>query len=104
MALDSTIKKYPVTTSEVAKMLGIQGVAKDLPLGTFADSHSDLPIANLPIASKTAFSAHNLNLNPNPAPTHADSAEASSNAHSGTPVAPATHGQTSQLVTIVKNV
>jgi LPXTG-site transpeptidase (sortase) family protein len=41
---DTPIKKYPVTTSEVAKMLGINNPDKDLPLGTFTpkDEHTSV--------------------------------------------------------------
>lgn len=41
-------KKYPTTTAEVAKMLGISGVSHDLPMGTFSDAHAT-KIPNLPI-------------------------------------------------------
>ncbi len=52
MTEDKAIKKYPVTTGEVAKMLGLPSAAVNLPLGTFTPktgSLGDLPIANLPI-------------------------------------------------------
>ena len=79
MSEDAIIKKYPVTTAEVAKMLGIQGVSKDLPLGTFNHAESDLPVANLPVVSKVAFNAHNLNIEQHIQDAHAaaDAADAS---------------------------
>ena len=52
MIKDELIKKYPTTTSEVAEMLGIHAVAKDLPMATFA-SHGDLPVADLPVAMES---------------------------------------------------
>ena len=48
----SAPKKYPTTTAEVAKMLGISGVSHDLPMGTFSDAHAT-KIPNLPIAHDT---------------------------------------------------
>ncbi len=45
-------KKYPTTTAEVAKMLGISGVSQDLPMGTFSDAHAT-KIPNLPIVADT---------------------------------------------------
>ena len=50
MTQENTPKQYPVSTAEVAKMLGIQNVSQNLPMGTFA-SGSDLPVADLPVAS-----------------------------------------------------
>lgn len=49
MTQDASIKKYPSTTAEVAKMLGIGHVTDNLPLGSGLNA-SDLPIADLPVA------------------------------------------------------
>jgi len=48
MTQDQPTKKYPASTSEVAKMLGLPSASDDLPMSSFT-SHSDLPVANLPI-------------------------------------------------------
>jgi LPXTG-site transpeptidase (sortase) family protein len=47
MTEDSPIKKYPQTTAEVAKMLGLNPAGENLPMGSF--SAADLPVAGLPI-------------------------------------------------------
>ncbi|MFA5991584.1 MAG: sortase [Candidatus Doudnabacteria bacterium] len=48
MTQDNPTKKYPVTTAEVAKMLGIGHISDNLPLGS-AVKASDLPVADLPV-------------------------------------------------------
>ncbi len=48
MTQDSSIKKYPHTTAEVAQMLGMHPTGQNLPMGSFAVS--DLPVADLPVA------------------------------------------------------
>lgn len=58
MDQEITPKKYPTSTSDVAKMLGIHGPTKDLPMGTII-SHSDLPVANLPVADSHSVFDHN---------------------------------------------
>jgi LPXTG-site transpeptidase (sortase) family protein len=47
-----TPKKYPHTTAEVAKMLGIHPAENNLPMGSFPIA--DLPVANLPVAHDDA--------------------------------------------------
>ncbi len=48
MTQDNSTKKYPVTTAEVAKMLGIGHVSDNLPLGSGLKV-SDLPVADLSV-------------------------------------------------------
>ncbi len=52
MIQDNSEKKYPVTTAEVAKMLGIGHVSDNLPLGSGIKA-SDLPVADLPVVEPT---------------------------------------------------
>lgn len=57
MTQDSnTLKRYPASTSEVAKMLGLPVAAADLPMGSFV-SHGDVPVANLPIVAPVEAAA-----------------------------------------------
>lgn len=49
MTQDSSIKKYPQTTAEVARMLGIHPAGQNLPMGSFPVA--DLPVAGLPVAN-----------------------------------------------------
>ncbi len=57
-------KKFPVTTAEVAQMLGIDSTGPDLPLGTIVEHNNDLPVGNLPIAApmvKKNVDSHDTN-------------------------------------------
>lgn len=53
-------KKFPTTTSEVAKMLGISNSSHDIPMGTFSAGHG-APVANLPVVEDTHNSTHTNN-------------------------------------------
>src|SRR5581483_4051592 len=53
---DSTPKKYPLTTKEVADMLGIEHNGQDLPLGSFS-AKGKPPILDLPTA-QTEHGSH----------------------------------------------
>src|SRR4051812_19936047 len=49
MSDNQPIKKYPLTTKEVADMLGIEHASEDLPLGSFS-AKGKPPILDLPTA------------------------------------------------------
>lgn len=53
MTKDNSTKKYPVTTAEVAQMLGIGHVSENLPLGSGLKT-SDIPVADLPVVEPVA--------------------------------------------------
>ncbi len=58
MSQDSPIKKYPQTTAEVAKMLGLNPAGENLPMGSF--SAAGLPVAGLPIVQDSDSPAGHL--------------------------------------------
>lgn len=72
-------KKYPVTTSEVAKMLGLEGSNQDLPLGTF-ENPGGLPVAQVKLPQNHGTEA--------PVPTKSGQAHQPSEADAPTPLQP----------------
>ncbi|MDR3643120.1 MAG: sortase [Candidatus Doudnabacteria bacterium] len=74
MSATNSSKRYPASTAEVAKMLGLPTANEDLPMGSFV-SHGDLPVANLPIqqpeAATVAKDSEHHNQPANPGLNHA---------------------------------
>ena len=86
ISMDNTIDsttKYPVSTSEVAKMLGLDGASKDLPMGSF-DHNASVP-HGLPVAQDVHSGIHSSDSHANSNSVAADSHALSSVESSASP-------------------